>query len=193
MSWTSPASTCSRRPPPPQDWNRSGTSPAWRLVCSAALNASFSITVMLIVTLGFASMNSLAMSCQTVIMGSVFWICHHSMVTGSAGAPVVVVASAPVVVVASGAPLVVVPSSPDPSPHAATSRTRMASKANGLLSIRFTCLLLPTLVVRTLVFAMVENVFISSWSFPTHSSSGFRQVEMARQDCRTTNSVGNVR
>ncbi len=56
MSCTTPASTWSRSTPPPQDWNRSGTSPAWMLVCSAALYASFSITVMLIVTFGCSAM-----------------------------------------------------------------------------------------------------------------------------------------
>ena len=30
-------------------------------------------------------MNSLANSCQTDNIGSVFWMCHHSMVTSSAG------------------------------------------------------------------------------------------------------------
>src|SRR6478735_72969 len=56
MSCTKPASTWSRNPPPPHDWNRSGTSPDCRLVCRAALNASFSITVILILTFGLASM-----------------------------------------------------------------------------------------------------------------------------------------
>ena len=39
-----------------QDWNRSGTSPAGRWSAGAALYASFSITVMLIVTFGFSAM-----------------------------------------------------------------------------------------------------------------------------------------
>ena len=56
MSCSTPALTWSRSTPPPQDWNRSGTSPAWTLVCSAALYASFSITVTLIVTFGFSAM-----------------------------------------------------------------------------------------------------------------------------------------
>src|SRR5262245_55106045 len=42
MSLTRPASTCSRSPPPPHDWNRSGGSPAWRRGAIAVLNASFS-------------------------------------------------------------------------------------------------------------------------------------------------------
>ena len=42
MSLTSPASTCCLSTPPPQDWKRSGGSPAWVTVVSLALNASFS-------------------------------------------------------------------------------------------------------------------------------------------------------
>ena len=42
MSRTRPASTCSIRPPPPHDWNRSGGSPACRRGAIAVLNASFS-------------------------------------------------------------------------------------------------------------------------------------------------------
>ena len=52
MSLTRPASTCWRRPPPPQVWNRSGTSPCWSRVVSLVLNASFSLTWMSIVTFG---------------------------------------------------------------------------------------------------------------------------------------------
>ena len=46
----------------------------------------FSSTVMSIVTLGCSATNSSAMSCQRDLPGSLFWMCHHSMVTGSAAA-----------------------------------------------------------------------------------------------------------
>ena len=60
MSLTRPASTCCRRPPPPQVWNRSGTSPCWSRVVSLVLNASFSLTWMSIVTFGWAAVYSSA-------------------------------------------------------------------------------------------------------------------------------------
>ena len=56
MSCTAPALTWSSSTPPPHDWNRSGTSPAWMFVWIAGLNASLFITVMLIVTFGCSAM-----------------------------------------------------------------------------------------------------------------------------------------
>ncbi len=55
MSLSAPASACWAIVAPPQDWNRSGTSPPWIWVASLVLNASFSRTVMLIFTLGCAA------------------------------------------------------------------------------------------------------------------------------------------
>ncbi len=72
MSRTNPASTCSMRPPPPHDWKRSGGSPACRRGAIAVLNASFSYTVMSIVTFGCSAMYSSATSCQSDSPGSLF-------------------------------------------------------------------------------------------------------------------------
>src|SRR3954447_16139332 len=83
MSFTSPASACSLSVPPPQDWKMSGTFPPCIDVVSLDLKASFSSTVMLIFTLGCAAMYCLAASAQTDFIGSLFWMCHQSMVTGS--------------------------------------------------------------------------------------------------------------
>src|SRR3954451_20984668 len=84
MSFTSPASACSLSVPPPQDWKMSGTLPPCIVVVSLDLNASFSSTVMLILTFGWAVMYCLAAFAQIVFIGSLFWMCHHSMVTGLA-------------------------------------------------------------------------------------------------------------
>src|SRR6188508_975877 len=83
MSLTRPASTCWRRPPPPHVWNRSGTSPCWSSVVSLVLNASFSLTWMSIVTLGWAAVYSAARSFQRLSPGSLFWMWYQVMVTGS--------------------------------------------------------------------------------------------------------------
>src|SRR5690242_9016007 len=82
MSWTSPASACSRSVPPPQDWKTSGTFPPCMVVVSLALNASFSSTVMWIFTLGCAAMYWSAAFFQIDLSGSLLAMCHHSMVTG---------------------------------------------------------------------------------------------------------------
>ena len=50
------------------------------------LKASFSKTVILILTLGCLAIYSLAIVCQSVLPGSTVVICHHSMVTGAAAA-----------------------------------------------------------------------------------------------------------
>src|SRR3954451_5955203 len=60
----------------------SGGLPACMLVVSLALNASFSRTVILMVTFGWAFMYSSAACFQTVFIGSVFWMCHQLIVTG---------------------------------------------------------------------------------------------------------------
>src|SRR4051794_23691607 len=82
MSCTRLASACSLSVPPPQDWKMSGGLPACMLVVSLALNASFSRTVILMVTFGWAFMYSSAACFQTVFIGSVFWMCHQLIVTG---------------------------------------------------------------------------------------------------------------
>ncbi len=51
-----------------------------------ALKASFSNGLMLIVTLGWAAMYSLAIWSHTGFMGSMFWMCHQSMTTFSCAA-----------------------------------------------------------------------------------------------------------
>ena len=86
MSLTRPASTCWRRPPPPQVWNRSGTSPCWSRVVSLVLNASFSLTWMSIVTLGLAAVYSSASSFHRLRPGSLFWMWYQVIVTGSPAA-----------------------------------------------------------------------------------------------------------
>src|SRR5512141_2099496 len=50
-------------------------------VVSLVLKASFSKIVILILTLGCAAIYSLAISCQSVLPGSMVVICHHSTVT----------------------------------------------------------------------------------------------------------------
>src|SRR5262245_26487383 len=82
MSFTRLASACSFSVPPPQDWKMSGGFPACLLVVCLAMNASFSRTVILMVTFGWAFMYSSAACFQTVFIGSVFWMCHQLMVTG---------------------------------------------------------------------------------------------------------------
>src|SRR6266545_7417893 len=57
-------------------------------VVSLVLKASFSRMVILMVTFGWAAIYSLAISCQSVLPGSMVVICHHSMVTFLAGASV---------------------------------------------------------------------------------------------------------
>src|SRR4051794_29436335 len=79
-SFTRPASACCLRTPPPQLWKRSGALPDWVVVVSLALNASFSITLILMVTLGCCAMYCLATWAQTGCSGSVFWMCHQLMV-----------------------------------------------------------------------------------------------------------------
>ncbi len=74
MSLTRPAFCCSRSPPPPHDWNRSGGVPAWRSVVSLVLNASFSRTVMLTLTFGWAAVYSSASVCHRLLPGSLFWM-----------------------------------------------------------------------------------------------------------------------
>ena len=54
MSFSAPASAWDAMIPPPHDWKRSGTCPAWIWVASFVLNASFSRTVILIVTFGWS-------------------------------------------------------------------------------------------------------------------------------------------
>src|SRR4051794_29160842 len=60
----------------------SGTLPPCIVVVSLDLNASFSSTVMLILMFLCAAMYCLAASAQIVFIGSLFWMCHHSIVTG---------------------------------------------------------------------------------------------------------------
>ena len=83
MSLSRPASTCSAMPPPPHDWNRSGRCRPGARSASFGLNASFSRTVILIVTFGCAAVKSSAIFCQSDLPGSLFWMCHQSIVTGS--------------------------------------------------------------------------------------------------------------
>ena len=61
----------------------SGTLPPCMVVVSLALKASFSSTVTLIFTFGCAASYCLTASAQTDFIGSLFWMCHHSIVTGS--------------------------------------------------------------------------------------------------------------
>src|SRR3954462_10160452 len=82
MSFTRLASACSLSVPPPQDWKMSGGLPACMLVVSLALNASFSRTVILIVTFGWAFMYCSAACFQTVFNRSVFAICPQLIVPG---------------------------------------------------------------------------------------------------------------
>ena len=56
MSLSNPASAWAAIVPPPHDWKRSGAWPDCIEVASLVLNASFSRTVMLILTLGCAAM-----------------------------------------------------------------------------------------------------------------------------------------
>jgi hypothetical protein len=56
MSLSKPALAYSFIVPPPQLWNRSGGSPDCITVGSFDLNASFSRTVILMVTLGWSAM-----------------------------------------------------------------------------------------------------------------------------------------
>ena len=53
------------------------------MVVSLDLKASFSSTVTLILTFGWAASYCLTASAQTDFIGSLFWMCHHSIVTGS--------------------------------------------------------------------------------------------------------------
>src|SRR5690606_21089998 len=143
ISRTRPASTWSARSPPPQDWNKSGGS----LDCSrgsmASLNASFSLTTMSKVTWGFISTNSSAIVCHNSSMAPWFWMCHHSMVTGSASPPPSVedgasVSSGPSVVGLSsgaGASVAVVVSPAFPPPQAASSMASTATKAAHRLNV----------------------------------------------------------
>ena len=64
-----------------------GHVPPWISVVSFGLNVSFSRTVISIVTFGWSAMYSFAMSCQSDLPGSLFWMCHQSMVTGSPRPP----------------------------------------------------------------------------------------------------------
>ena len=57
------------------------------------LKASFSNTVILIFTFGWAVIYSVAIVCQSVLPGSWVVICHHSIVTGL-GAAVAVAGTA---------------------------------------------------------------------------------------------------
>src|SRR3954465_10473567 len=83
MSLRAPASAWAAMIPPPHDWNRSGTSPAWIEVASFVLNASFSRTVMLIFTLGCAAAEGSAIDWKSVLPGSPVVMCHQSTVTAS--------------------------------------------------------------------------------------------------------------
>src|ERR1700704_1907057 len=82
MSLTRPASACSLSVPPPHDWKMSGGLPACMFVVSLALNASFSRTVILTLTLGWAAMYWSAAFFQIVFSGSLLAMCHQLMVTG---------------------------------------------------------------------------------------------------------------
>src|SRR2546421_5982398 len=85
MSLTSPASTCCLSTPPPQVWNRLGACPDCVSVVILALKASFSIGVMLIVTLGCCAWYASAKDCQIGSIGAVLAMCHHSIVAGALG------------------------------------------------------------------------------------------------------------
>src|SRR5215212_11978836 len=82
MSLIRPASACSLSVPPPHDWKMSGGLPACMFVVSLALNASFSRTVILILTLGWAAMYWSAAFFQIVFSGSLLAMCHQLIVTG---------------------------------------------------------------------------------------------------------------
>jgi len=56
MSLSMPASAWAAMIPPPHDWKRSGAWPDCMVVASLVLKASFSRTVMLILTFGLAAM-----------------------------------------------------------------------------------------------------------------------------------------
>src|SRR5512140_233523 len=66
----------------------SGGVPPCMTVVSLVLKASFSSTVILIFTFGWAAVYSVAIVCQSVLPGSWVLICHHSMVTCLAGTAV---------------------------------------------------------------------------------------------------------
>ena len=133
MSLTRPASTCWRRPPPPHVWNRSGTSPCWSSVVSLVLNASFSLTWMSIVTLGWAAVYSAARSFHRLRPGSLFWMWYQVMVTGSAGASVGATEGAPVSGGATDAEGAV---EAPPPVHADTARTRTSIAVAASAAIR---------------------------------------------------------
>src|SRR3954447_15890150 len=83
MSLSSPASACCAMPAPPQDWNRSGTSPDCSWVASLVLNASFSRTVMLILTFGCAAVYASAIAWKSALPTAAVVMCHQSTVTGA--------------------------------------------------------------------------------------------------------------
>ena len=85
MSCTRPASTCSRRPPPPHDWKRSGGVALLESVASLVLNASFSLTFRLIVTLGCSGHVLVGKVLPEVLPGSLFWMWYQSISRGSRG------------------------------------------------------------------------------------------------------------
>src|SRR3954464_6949287 len=116
MSLMRPASACSLSVPPPHDWKRSGGLPACMFVVSLALNASFSRTVILTLTLGWAAMYWLAAFFQIVFSESLLAMCHQLMVTGLF--ELVLAAPEPVLVVLSSLP-----------PQAATTNAATARSA----------------------------------------------------------------
>ena len=61
----------------------SGGLPPCMVVVSLDLKASFSSTVILMFTFGWSAMYCLAASAQIVFIGSLFWMCHQSIETGS--------------------------------------------------------------------------------------------------------------
>src|SRR2546423_5046582 len=87
MSLTRPASICCLSTPPPQVWNRSGACPDWVSVVILALKASFSIGVMLIVTLECCWWYASASDCQTGSIGGGFATCPPLLGRGAVGSP----------------------------------------------------------------------------------------------------------
>src|SRR4051812_17304469 len=76
-SLTMPASACWNSTPPPQVWKMSGGSPAWTVVVSLVLNASFSSGVISNFTPGWAAEKRLAIAAHSESIGSVLAMCHQ--------------------------------------------------------------------------------------------------------------------
>ena len=137
MSLSMPASACEAMVPPPHDWNRSGGLPDCISVASLVLNASFSNTVILIVTFGWAAVYVSAMPWKMDLPGSPVVMCHQLMVTGAGvpvGAGVALGAGVPGAGVAGAgvgdAPL---------DEHALAASATMATPARSRVGINFTC------------------------------------------------------